>query len=103
MEVLERVGQLQAAAADPGVVLAAYLEGLVFRNRFAGLGELALAGEDLAGHDERLGLGTALHQAALDQCPVGTALAGPGLAHVPITAAEGRRSAAGPHGGGRRR
>src|SRR5690606_29760795 len=80
----QRVGQLQAAAADPGMVLAAHLERLVVRDRLARLGELALPGEDLAGHDERLGPGAALDQAALDEGEIGPGftrrLAG-GLAH----------------------
>src|SRR3546814_13126741 len=66
-KVLDRVSQLQPAAADPGMILAAHLERLVVGDGFAGLGKLALPRENLAGHDERLGLGAALRQAALDE------------------------------------
>src|SRR3546814_4585754 len=76
------------------MILAAHLERLVVGDGVAGLGKLALPRENLAGHDERLGLGAALRQAALDESDVGAALADLRLTHGAPSPGRGRRSAA---------
>ena len=70
-EMRERVRELQPAARDPGMILALDLERRVLRHQVAGLGDAAVGAEHLAGHDQRLGLGAGLDQAALDQQLVG--------------------------------
>ena len=59
--------ELQPPARDPGVRLALHFQRQILGDLVAGLVEAPGAGEDLAGHDDGLGLGPAFGQAPVDQ------------------------------------
>ena len=73
--MIEGLHQLEAAPADPGMVLAAHFQRLVGAHALARLFDAALAGKDLARQDQGLGLAAAFYQAALDQGLIDTLLA----------------------------
>ena len=75
-EMIERMGELQPAARDPGVVLAPQPQRRVLRQQIARLLDAPLAAEDLAGQDHRRCPAAALDEAALDQQQVGALLHG---------------------------
>src|SRR5690606_11976145 len=66
-EMLQAMGQLDAAAADPGMRLAAHFKLRIGADRMARLVEALLARKHQAGHDGGLGLGPAFRQPALHQ------------------------------------
>ena len=66
-EMVERVGELDAAARHPGMVAAAQLERRIGGKAGAGLVEPPLAAPDRAGQNQRLRLGAAFGKPALDQ------------------------------------
>ena len=66
-ETIEAVGELQAAARRVRMRLALDLERRVVGNGRARLLQAPRSGKDAAGHDEGLGLGARLRQAALDE------------------------------------
>ena len=68
-EMIERGGQLEAAAADVGRAVEDF-DGGIDGDGLAGLGGLAAVDEDLAGHDERLRFLARFRPAAFDQEPV---------------------------------
>ena len=70
-EMSQRMLELDAAAGNPGMVLAAHLQRRVGGERLAGLVDPPFAGEHLAGEDQRLRAGAALGQAALDEQLIG--------------------------------
>ncbi len=65
--MVEAVGELEAASRDVGRAWAAQLEGHVGGDALPWLFQPPLAGEDLTGEDQPLGLGPALRQAPLDK------------------------------------
>src|SRR5262249_49606557 len=65
-EMVEGVGELEAAAGDPGMTLAAQLERLIAGDRQAGLVEAAFAGINDAREDQRLRLRAAVDEAGFD-------------------------------------
>ncbi len=73
-EMLQRVGELHAAARDPGMFLAAYAELGVVGDFGAGLVELLFAAIDQPGHDERLRFRPRFGEAAFDEQLVEAAL-----------------------------
>ena len=66
-ETLDAVGQLQAAARNPGMVAPAHRQRAVVRHRGARLVDPPLAVEHRAGHDQRLGLAARVCHAAIHQ------------------------------------
>ena len=66
-EMVEAVGELEPASGDVGRACAAHLERQVGGDALPGLVQPPLAGEDLPGQDQRLRLGAALGQPALDE------------------------------------
>ncbi len=72
LPMLERAGQLEAAAAHVRLVLAEDADGGVFRNRCARLVDLLLADQHAAGQDEGAGPLAAGHELALDQGQIET-------------------------------
>jgi hypothetical protein len=70
-KVGERMRQLDAAARNPGMVLAAQLERRLVGQQVAGLGDAPLAAEYLASQDERRGAAAGLGQATLDHKQIG--------------------------------
>ena len=75
-EVVEAVGELHPAARDPRVVLAAQLERSALGHQVAGLVDAPLPDEDEPCHDEGLGAGAGVGEAALDEGEVGSLLGG---------------------------
>ena len=73
-EMVERMGELDPAPRDPGMVLAPHLERRVGGERLPGLVDLALAGEDQAGEDQRLRLRPAFGEPAVDEQLIGADL-----------------------------
>lgn len=65
--MIERVSQLDAAAADPGMVATLDDNLRIFRGLLAGLVDLSIADEDQAGHHQRLRAGAAFGEAARHQ------------------------------------
>src|SRR5690606_27463174 len=88
-EGVERLLQLESAAADVGDTTAADAEGRVDRDEFTGLLHPPGPDEALAGHDQSLRAGTRLRQPALDEEPVDPL---PLLPHLPLS----ERRSAGP-------
>ena len=76
--MVQRVRELEAATADPGMLAAAQLERLVVGDQGAGLVDAPLAREHEAGEDHGLGARPALHQATLHERDVRAAPAGGG-------------------------
>jgi hypothetical protein len=70
-EMVERMGELGAAARYPGVVAPAYFEAGRVGDRFAGLGDAPITGKDDTGEDQRLGPLPAFRQPAFDEQLVG--------------------------------
>ncbi len=96
--MVERMGQLDAAARDISLLAVPDLDGKIAGDLLAGLVETALAGKDPAGEDQRLGPRPAFDQATLDQklieayLPAGTAdRSGQARAHSCSTVALGSR------------
>ena len=100
-EMIERMGELDAAAGDPGVVLAAHVERRVGRQRFPRLRNSPLAREHPPGQDQSLAAGPALGETSLDQKLVRPLLHRPasGLARLQHCAAglRGAHNAVGLH------
>src|SRR5215472_4876530 len=69
--MVERMGELDAAARHPGVVAPAHFEADRVGDRFAGLGDAAIIGKDEAGEDQRLRALPAFRQPAFDEQLVG--------------------------------
>ena len=66
-EMIERMGELDAAARHPGMVATFDRQRRIGGEPIAGLVDPPLAGVDQTGEDQRLRLGPALRQPALDQ------------------------------------
>ncbi len=75
-ESVQPFHQLESAARDPGVILAAHLERLVGPHGLTRLVDPDLAGEHDAGHDQRLRAAPAFRQAAIDQGLIGALFIG---------------------------
>ena len=72
LEMVERVRELDAAARHPGMVAPApHLESRIGAKQTSRLVDPLLAAEYGAGHDQRLSVGAAFGQAALDQLDIG--------------------------------
>ena len=66
-EKSEAMVELDAAARDPGMVFPAHFQRRILRQQLAGLGDLLLAAEHGASHDQRLGAAAAVRQPAGDE------------------------------------
>jgi hypothetical protein len=74
--MVQRMGELDASSRNPGMLGATQLQRLVNCDTGSGLVEALVARENEAGQDQRLRLGAALDQAALDQGHVQALLRG---------------------------
>ena len=70
------MGQLDPAAADPGVIAAAHIERRILGDLVAGLVNLGIAGKHQPCHHQSLCARAAFGEPALDQQLVDTALGG---------------------------
>jgi len=72
--MIERVGELDAAARDPGVVASGECQLGIFGERGAGLVDAAAGDRDETGQDQRLCLRAAFGEPLLDEQLIGPAL-----------------------------
>jgi hypothetical protein len=67
----ETMGELQAAAGDPGVILALQRDPRILGQKLAGFLDAAGLGESLSRHDDGLRAGEAFGQPAIQQQAIG--------------------------------
>ena len=83
-KVFDRMGQLDPAARDPGVITAPHIKRRIGRQTVAWLGELGFTAEHQPGQHQRLRTAAAFSQPAIDQQLVNARLGrfgGSGLGH----------------------